>query len=49
LVILSQSLTDIFIASFEGYLRIYKPTTGQFTINDMLLEKNIGLPILAID
>lgn len=36
----------ILLASFEGILRIYLPQTKSFTINDLLLEKNLGLPIL---
>lgn len=37
------------IASFEGILRVYRPQPKAFNVNDMLLEKNLDLPVLQID
>lgn len=39
----------IVIGSFEGKLRIYRPNTQknhQFHVNDMIIEKNLNMPIL---
>ena len=39
----------IIIGSFEGKLRVFKPNTlmnNQYHVEDLIIEKNIGLPIL---
>ena len=38
----------IIIGSFEGYLRVYKPKSKEFTASDMILERNMMLPILQV-
>ena len=36
----------IVVGSFEGKLRIYTPIPREFKIEDMLIEKDLGMPIL---
>jgi hypothetical protein len=39
-----------FKGSFEGFLRIYKPRSKRgFLANDMIIEKNLGIPILQVE
>ena len=38
----------ILVGSFEGKLRIYTPTPREFKIEDMPIEKDLGLPILQV-
>ena len=38
----------IIIGSFEGYLRVYKPKQKEFMASDMILERNMMLPILQV-
>ena len=39
----------IIVGSFEGKLRIMTPMPREFRIEDMLIEKDLGLPILQVD
>ena len=41
-------MNKILVGSFEGKLRIYTPTPREFKIEDMLMEKDLGLPILQV-
>jgi len=38
-----------YIGSFEGYLRVYRPRTKEFKASDMILERNMGMPILQVE
>lgn len=40
--------TKIAISSFEGNLRIFEPTFGEFKLEHCLLDKNMGEPIYQI-
>jgi Bardet-Biedl syndrome 9 protein len=37
------------LGSFEGILRVFRPQARQFNVNDLLLEKNLDLPILQLE
>jgi Bardet-Biedl syndrome 9 protein len=41
----------IIVGSFEGILRIFRPNrrmTNKFTVDDLIIEKNLGYPILQV-
>ena len=42
-------MDKIIVGSFEGKLRIMTPMPREFKIEDMLLEKDLGQPILQVD
>lgn len=37
------------VGSFEGYLRVYHPQTRDYLAQDMILERNMSLPILQVE
>lgn len=38
------------LGSFEGILRVYRPKASRgFLASDMIIEKNVGLPILQVE
>lgn len=43
-----KSNDKIVTGSFSGILRIHHPTSGEYKPRDLLLEKNLGQPILQI-
>ena len=42
-------MDKIIVGSFEGKIRIMTPMPREFRIEDMLIEKDLGLPILQVD
>jgi hypothetical protein len=37
------------VGSFEGYLRVYHPQTRDYRVTDLILERNMLLPILQVE
>lgn len=38
----------ICVGSFQGILRVYNPSRPQFRVEDLILEEDVGLPILQV-
>ena len=38
----------IIVGSFEGKLRIFSPSPGEFKMEHVLIEKDLGMPILQV-
>jgi hypothetical protein len=45
-----DNVNKICVGTFGGMLRIYYPRskTGEYTVEDLMLEKNLDLPILGV-
>ena len=44
----SDANAKIIIGSFSGLLRIYYPRQAQYRIEDLMIEQNLGMPILQV-
>lgn len=44
----SPAADKIAVGSFQGMFRMYAPSKPQFKVEDLVLEENIGLPILQL-
>ena len=42
-------MDKIVVGSFEGILRIFSPQARAFRTEDVLIEKDLGAPILQVD
>ena len=42
-------MDKIIVGSFEGKIRVMTPQPRPFRIEDMLIEKDLGLPILQVE
>ncbi|KAL4441100.1 hypothetical protein ABPG74_002050 [Tetrahymena malaccensis] len=43
-----QHQDRIVVGSFQGFLRIYAPKKGEFSIDDMIFEQNFNEPIIQV-
>lgn len=47
-IIVSSSADKIIVGSFQGFIRIYEPHPPSFAASHMILEKDLGMPIIQI-
>ena len=46
---LTPNLDVLIVGSYQGYLRLYTPNEGGFTPDHVILETQLGLPVLQVE